>query len=72
MGVDPHGLEKLFEALYTTKAHGMGVGHANSSFNNRESQGRALGDGQRRTGRDIRFLHTLRGGTVINTATIVM
>jgi signal transduction histidine kinase len=26
IGVDPHAVEKLFEAFYTTKANGMGVG----------------------------------------------
>jgi len=28
IGVDPNGVEKLFDAFYTTKAHGMGVGLA--------------------------------------------
>jgi len=28
VGVDPHGVEKLFEAFHTTKAHGLGIGLA--------------------------------------------
>lgn len=28
IGLDPRGLEKLFEAFYTTKAHGPGIGLA--------------------------------------------
>jgi PAS domain S-box-containing protein len=28
VGVDPHGIEKLFEAFHTTKAHGLGIGLA--------------------------------------------
>jgi C4-dicarboxylate-specific signal transduction histidine kinase len=27
-GLDPRGMEKLFEAFYTTKAHGLGIGLA--------------------------------------------
>jgi len=26
VGIDPQSLEKLFEAFYTTKSHGMGIG----------------------------------------------
>jgi signal transduction histidine kinase len=28
VGLDPRGVEKLFEAFYTTKAHGLGIGLA--------------------------------------------
>jgi PAS domain S-box-containing protein len=28
VGIDPHRIEKLFEAFYTTKAHGLGIGLA--------------------------------------------
>jgi C4-dicarboxylate-specific signal transduction histidine kinase len=28
VGLDPHGVDKLFEAFYTTKAHGLGIGLA--------------------------------------------
>jgi PAS domain S-box-containing protein len=28
VGLDPHGIEKLFEAFHTTKAHGLGIGLA--------------------------------------------
>jgi C4-dicarboxylate-specific signal transduction histidine kinase len=28
IGLDPHGIEKLFEAFHTTKAHGLGIGLA--------------------------------------------
>jgi C4-dicarboxylate-specific signal transduction histidine kinase len=28
VGLDPHGIEKLFEPLHTTKAHGLGIGLA--------------------------------------------
>jgi C4-dicarboxylate-specific signal transduction histidine kinase len=28
VGIDPHGIEKLFEAFHTTKAHGLGIGLA--------------------------------------------
>lgn len=28
VGLDPRGIEKLFEAFYTTKAHGLGIGLA--------------------------------------------
>ena len=27
-GLDPRGIEKLFEAFYTTKTHGLGIGLA--------------------------------------------
>jgi signal transduction histidine kinase len=26
VGIDPHGIEKLFEPFHTTKAHGLGIG----------------------------------------------
>jgi PAS domain S-box-containing protein len=26
VGIDPHGIEKLFKAFHTTKAHGLGIG----------------------------------------------
>src|SRR6202021_3783134 len=26
VGLDPRGIEKLFEAFHTTKAHGLGIG----------------------------------------------
>jgi C4-dicarboxylate-specific signal transduction histidine kinase len=26
VGLSPHGMEKLFESFYTTKAHGLGIG----------------------------------------------
>ena len=26
VGVDPQGVNKLFDAFYTTKSHGMGIG----------------------------------------------
>jgi C4-dicarboxylate-specific signal transduction histidine kinase len=28
VGLDPHGIEKLFQAFHTTKAHGLGIGLA--------------------------------------------
>jgi signal transduction histidine kinase len=28
VGLDPRGIDKLFEAFYTTKAHGLGIGLA--------------------------------------------
>ena len=28
VGIDPHGIEKLFDAFHTTKAHGLGIGLA--------------------------------------------
>jgi C4-dicarboxylate-specific signal transduction histidine kinase len=28
VGLDPHGIEKLFEAFHTTKVHGLGIGLA--------------------------------------------
>jgi signal transduction histidine kinase len=28
IGLDPHGIDKLFEPFHTTKAHGLGIGLA--------------------------------------------
>jgi PAS domain S-box-containing protein len=40
VGIDPQAIEKLFDAFYTTKAHGMGVGLAISRSIIKSHQGR--------------------------------
>jgi signal transduction histidine kinase len=40
IGLDPHAIEKLFEAFHTTKAHGLGIGLAISRSIIESHQGR--------------------------------
>ena len=60
VGLDPRGIEKLFEAFHTTKAHGLGIGLAISRSIIESHKGQLWATAQRWTGRDIRFLHPLR------------
>jgi signal transduction histidine kinase len=56
----PRGIEKLFEAFYTTKAHRLKIVLALSRSIIERHKGKLWAMANGRTGRDIRCLHSLR------------
>ena len=61
VGLDPESVDKLFDAFYTTKPDGMGIGPLRQPLDHRESSRPALG-GSRMTGPGATFAFSIPGG----------
>jgi signal transduction histidine kinase/ligand-binding sensor domain-containing protein len=72
VGLDPRGLEKLFEAFYTTKAHGLGVGLAISRSIIESHKGKLWAMANDGPGATFVFSIPCASDTVIDTAPIVL
>jgi len=70
VGLDPQGLEKLFDAFYTTKAHGLGIGLAVSRSIIESHKGKLWGMANDGPGATFGFTVPCVPGAVADTATI--
>jgi signal transduction histidine kinase len=68
VGIDPQAIEKLFDAFYTTKAHGMGVGLAISRSIIKSHQGRLWA--QANVGPGATFAFTIPAAALGSTAAV--
>jgi signal transduction histidine kinase len=71
LGLDPRGIEKLFEAFYTTKVHGLGIGLAISRSIIESHKGKLWATANDGPGATFGFSIPCASGAVTDTATIV-
>ena len=65
VGLDPQIKDKLFDAFYTTKADGMGIGLAVKPIHHREPSRASVGRSEQRSGGDVLVHHSLYTGRVM-------
>ena len=70
IGIDPEKLSKLFDAFFTTKAHGMGIGLSISRSIIESHEGRIWADPNDGPGATFSFLLPCTRDSLVSSATV--